>query len=199
MPTYKLTYFNFKGRAELIRYIFAYKNTEYEDVRIEFSEWPALKPSIPYGQLPILEIDGVVYHQSIAIARYLAKQAGLVGKTDLDNLRIDAIIDSLDDFISAFPWSEPDEEKKKQKQEEYIKNGSPTLLAALEKSLGDKTWFAGDYVTWADFYWDTFSDGLEAFDPNFAKNLPNLQALKKRVQSISQIASWLERRPKTEH
>ncbi|XP_063314689.1 hematopoietic prostaglandin D synthase [Pelobates fuscus] len=199
MPTYKLTYFNFKGRAELIRYIFAYKNTEYEDVRIEFSEWPALKPSIVYGQLPILEIDGVVYHQSIAIARYLAKQAGLVGKTDLDNLRIDALIDSFDDFISAFPWSEPDEAKKKQKQEEYIKNGSPTLLAALEKSLGDKTWFAGDYVTWADFYWDTFSDGLEAFDPNFAKNLPNLQALKKRVQSIPSIASWLERRPKTEH
>lgn len=43
MPNYKLTYFNFKGRGEILRYIFAYKNTPYEDNRIEYSEWPAHK------------------------------------------------------------------------------------------------------------------------------------------------------------
>uniref|UniRef100_A0A8C5PBM5 glutathione transferase n=1 Tax=Leptobrachium leishanense TaxID=445787 RepID=A0A8C5PBM5_9ANUR len=199
MTKYKLTYFNFKGRAELIRYIFAYKNTEYEDVRVEFSEWPALKPSIPYGQLPVLEIDGVTYHQSLAIARYLAKQAGLIGKTDLENARIDAIIDSIDDFISAFPWTEPDENLKKQKQDEYIKNNAPRLLEGLAKSLGDKSYFVGDSVTWADFHWDCISEGLEHFDPNFAKEHANLQALKKRVRSIPTIATWLEKRPFTEH
>ena len=45
MSTYKLTYFNFRGRAEIIRYILAQAEVEYEDLRISFEEWPALKPS----------------------------------------------------------------------------------------------------------------------------------------------------------
>ena len=41
----KLTYFNGKGRAEPARLILAQAGVEYEDIRIEFNEWPALKPS----------------------------------------------------------------------------------------------------------------------------------------------------------
>lgn len=43
-PTFKLTYFNIKGLAESIRMLFAYGGIEYEDVRIERDDWPALKP-----------------------------------------------------------------------------------------------------------------------------------------------------------
>ncbi|KAI8482143.1 hypothetical protein Bbelb_401330 [Branchiostoma belcheri] len=45
MPTYKLTYFNGRGRAETIRLLFAAGGIKYEDVRIEGAQWPALKPS----------------------------------------------------------------------------------------------------------------------------------------------------------
>ncbi len=45
MPTYKLHYFNLRARAELVRLIFAYANVDYEDIRIPFEEWPALKSS----------------------------------------------------------------------------------------------------------------------------------------------------------
>ena len=41
---YKLTYFNNKGRAELTRLLFAQAGVEYEDNRIEGSDWPTLKP-----------------------------------------------------------------------------------------------------------------------------------------------------------
>lgn len=34
--------------------------------------------AIPFGKVPILEIDGVIIHQSLAIARYLAKENGNV-------------------------------------------------------------------------------------------------------------------------
>ncbi|KAM8940028.1 hematopoietic prostaglandin D synthase isoform 2-T2 [Pelodytes ibericus] len=194
MPNYKLIYFNLKGRGELIRYIFAYMNVDYEDKRIEFSEWPAIKSTIPYGQLPVLEIDGVIYHQSLAIGRYLAREAGLTGKTNLDDILVDAILDSIDDFISAFPWSDPDEATK-----EYLEKNIPVLLSNLEKSLGDKQWFVCDSVTWADFFWDTFSDMIEGFSPGFTKKYPKLQALKERVKSIPTIAAWLKKRPETEH
>jgi len=42
---YKLTYFNGRGRAELIRMIFAQAEVQYEDVRIERAQWQQLQPS----------------------------------------------------------------------------------------------------------------------------------------------------------
>jgi len=45
MPDYKLTYFQMRARGEVIRMIFAVAGVPYEDHRIEWSEWPALKPS----------------------------------------------------------------------------------------------------------------------------------------------------------
>eukprot|EP00069_Balaena_mysticetus_P004346 bmy_17236T0 len=78
MPNYKLTYFNMRGRAEIIRYIFAYLDIKYEDHRIEQSDWPEIKSTLPFGKIPILEVDGLNLHQSLAIARYLTKN------TDLD-------------------------------------------------------------------------------------------------------------------
>ena len=45
MPAYKLYYFPSRGRAEMIRYVFAQAGVEYEDVRVGGEEWGKLKPS----------------------------------------------------------------------------------------------------------------------------------------------------------
>ena len=45
MAKLKLTYFNGRGRGEPARLILAQAGVEYEDNRIEFADWPALKPS----------------------------------------------------------------------------------------------------------------------------------------------------------
>lgn len=42
-PLYKLIYFNARGRAEHIRYIFAYAGIDYVDERILKECWPELK------------------------------------------------------------------------------------------------------------------------------------------------------------
>ncbi|KAG8446582.1 hypothetical protein GDO86_014147 [Hymenochirus boettgeri] len=144
MPNYKLIYFNLEGRAEILRYLFAFSNIDYEDQRIEFADWPALKPKIPFGRLPVLEIDGESYNQSLAAGRYLAKKADLIGKSDLDQLRVDAIIGTIDDFTTGFPWMDSDKDKKNQK--EYAEKFAPQLLSGLDKTLGDKSWFVGDSV-----------------------------------------------------
>ena len=44
MPSYKLVYFNGRGRAEISRWIFAQTETEYEDQRINKEQWAELKP-----------------------------------------------------------------------------------------------------------------------------------------------------------
>lgn len=192
MPNYKLTYFDFRGRAEIIRYLFAFTNTEYEDHRIEFKDWPSHKDDYPFGKLPVLEIDGTVYYQSLAIGRHLAKKAGLTGKTDLDDLRIDAILDTIDDFVSLYPWT--GDEKAKQ---EYIDSSGVPVLSGLEKALGDNKWFAGEYVTWADLFWDICSDSIEHYHSGFMKNYPSLLSLKKSVKELPEIAAWIKRRPQT--
>lgn len=45
-PTHKLTYFNFKGLAEPIRFLLNYGGIEFEDVRIDRENWPQIKESV---------------------------------------------------------------------------------------------------------------------------------------------------------
>jgi hypothetical protein len=43
-PSYKVTYFPTSGWAEPIRFILSYGNLDFEDIRVPYEEWPALKP-----------------------------------------------------------------------------------------------------------------------------------------------------------
>lgn len=50
-PTFKLRYFNLKALGEPIRMLFAYGGIEFEDIRIESSDWPALKSSMHFSEV----------------------------------------------------------------------------------------------------------------------------------------------------
>jgi hypothetical protein len=45
-----------------------------------------------------VEIDGKMVHQSMAIARYFAKQVGLTGSSLQEELLIDMAVDTLADY-----------------------------------------------------------------------------------------------------
>lgn len=45
MSQYKIIYFNVKALAEPMRFLLSYGNINFEDVRVEKEDWPALKPS----------------------------------------------------------------------------------------------------------------------------------------------------------
>ncbi|XP_037059682.1 hematopoietic prostaglandin D synthase isoform X3 [Peromyscus leucopus] len=128
MPNYKLIYFNMRGRAEIIRYIFAYLDIKYEDHRIEQADWPKIKPTLPFGKIPVLEVGGLTLHQSLAIARYLTKNTDLAGKTELEQCQADAVVDTLDDFMSLFPWAEKNQDVKVTWADFYWDICSTTLL-----------------------------------------------------------------------
>lgn len=53
---------------------------------------------MPFGMVPVLEIDGKLVAQSNAIARYLAKQHGLAGKDEWESLQCDVLVDTLSDL-----------------------------------------------------------------------------------------------------
>jgi hypothetical protein len=56
---------------------------------------------VPYQTLPYMEVDGVWVGQSLAIARFFAKQAGIAGKTAIEQALADGIVDFTKDLIQS--------------------------------------------------------------------------------------------------
>lgn len=203
--SYKLTYFTGRGRAEISRLIFAQAGVQYEDVRVERADWTQMKPNSPFGQLPLLEIEGgVALCQSLAIARFLARKFDLAGKTDVDQARADMLVDCFDDTVKPMLkfMFEPDESKKAEMQKKFLEEELPKSLTALEKMLkgnkGGDGFFVGDALTWADLGFLAMSGWLSIIgaDPQIDK-YPKLKALLEKVSKAPKIAEWLEKRPKT--
>jgi glutathione S-transferase len=56
----------------------------------------------PLGQVPVLDVDGVKIPQSYAIARFVAREAKLAGRNNIEQAQADAVIDSIVDLNNAF-------------------------------------------------------------------------------------------------
>ena len=51
----------------------------------------------PLGTLPVLEYDGKILSQSVTIARFLAKEFGIAGYTNMQQAMADMIVDTITD------------------------------------------------------------------------------------------------------
>ncbi len=86
----RLTYFRGWGLAEQVRWVLSAAGAEWEQVGLETNEqFEALKKGgrLLFGQLPLLEIDGLELVQSQAMVRHVARRAGLSGKTPAEEVR----------------------------------------------------------------------------------------------------------------
>ena len=98
MPKFTLHYFGLYARGEPIRMILDHAKADWEDHRIGFEEWPSLKPTMPGGQLPVLERDdGTKMTQSMALVRYLGGMYGLIPDDDLQAARVDELCEAYVD------------------------------------------------------------------------------------------------------
>ena len=61
----------------------------------------ALKPNLPFGQLPVLEYKGTTIGQSMTIARFLANEFGMAGDTPIEKAQVDEVVDAISDFQNA--------------------------------------------------------------------------------------------------
>jgi len=73
MTSIKLTYFDIEGVAEQVRLALVLSGTEFEDIRVKFPERAEMKPTTPYGQLPMLTVEnGPTRTQSNAMLRWVS-------------------------------------------------------------------------------------------------------------------------------
>jgi glutathione S-transferase len=100
----KLTYFDIEGVAECVRLALLLSATPFEDVRVSFQDWPAMKPSTPNGQLPLMTIDddSSVKTQSKAMLRWV----GMTKSSTLYPIEkvfdIEEVIGDLDDLYRVY-------------------------------------------------------------------------------------------------
>ena len=177
----------------------------------------------PFGQVPVLEVDGKMLGQSNSIARYLAKKHGLAGQDDWEEAMANMYADSLMDVINAgLPYRfESDPEKKKQLLQELVTKNVRPHIQLIEKRLAENGtgYLVGSSVsckfvklslaelisydsrpiqlTWADLgYADVIPTFLELV-PDLLDNAPHLKKLINAIEAIPSIKKWIETRPVT--
>lgn len=155
MPKLKLIYFDFHGgRGEPARLALHIGGVEFEDQRVVFADWPAIKSQMPYQALPVLEVDGKLLAQSNSINRFVGKLAGLYPgdpwQAGLCDEIMDAVEDSTQLLVATFSI-ESENEKKAARQalvDGALRSSLEQLQTRLEQS--GRKYFSDSRLTVAD-------------------------------------------------
>merc|ERR1712227_448856 len=142
IPNLEYIYFGIHGRGILPRMILDMGNVPYTNTQPK--DFAAMKPELPLGQLPVLKVDGKMFCQSLAIARYCSKLAKLPVLNNEEALASDMIMDTCTEVFekavpaafatrNAIPEDQP--EKRNQVFYDTAKNNLVGELAKLERGL----------------------------------------------------------------
>lgn len=201
-----LMYFNIPGIAEPIRLALAIGNIDFEDKRVEFADWPEVKKTMPFGQMPLYMEGDVTLTQQTAILRHVGRKVGLYPSCPLKAAYVDRALDSIKDMqldlrfillpniLGVIEWST---EEKAKLCKALADDVLPNHLRYLEKLLDNHpgAYFMGDELSIADLYLTTMlgwlSDGsLNGIPTTVADCAPKLQALAKKVRAHPKVKAW---------
>lgn len=204
MPTkYRLTYFPGRGRAELIRLVFHAARVPFADRRITGEEWPAFKPQTPMGALPVLETPDGMFCESAAIARWAARKFGLYGKTDADELRVEAVVCQVFDIREKHlvkVMSEKDPEKKEalkkeaEEEAEKLLNMWEKLVVQTASTERTYSYIVGQQLTVADLALIDVADNLQRLLGLGLSKWPCLSAVSSTVSALPYLKQYLAER-----
>lgn len=211
MSTYKLQYFNGRGAAEIIRYLFAAAGQPYEDHRYNISfpnfEKPEFDADCAAGEfrvnmdrLPILTYNGTKVGQSKTIERFLAKKFGLLGSNDVEAAQIDAITEHVRDIKQKYNDAKANKsgDELNAVRTAFVSDELPKWLDKLEFSLGTHGFAVGSKLSLADLTLfhllrDFFED-KEAVNALVADRSTLLAIVRHAEEPLKH---WLETRPVT--
>nr|XP_022302654.1 glutathione S-transferase 1-like [Crassostrea virginica]XP_022302655.1 glutathione S-transferase 1-like [Crassostrea virginica]XP_022302656.1 glutathione S-transferase 1-like [Crassostrea virginica] len=199
MGTYRLYYFDLRGRAEILRMLFRLAQVEFEDIQVKQSDWGRVKHDTPTGELPYLEVGDKLLTQSLTIARYLAREFGLAGGSSWQTALVDQVVDSCDDLRAenAKIIHERDKdqvEALKSKMKDVILPRHLDRLTTFLLCHGDK-YFVGSEITLADV---AVHEVLTTFLQNDPSTLDGFQILRdhrKLVEQHPHLRDYLANRP----
>jgi prostaglandin-H2 D-isomerase / glutathione transferase len=143
----KLFYFDAPvSRGEECRLALHVAGVDFDDVRVKREEWPALKPTMPFGAMPVLELPGrAPLAQTNAILVFLGRQYGLHPADNFEAARHEAMMCHVEDLRGVLgpTMRIKDEAEKKAAREALAASQLPTWAERAEKQIGDGPFFAG--------------------------------------------------------
>nr|AAB01055.1 S-crystallin [Doryteuthis opalescens] len=213
MPSYTLYYFNGRGRAEILRMIFNVAGAQFTDKRFEFNEWDKIRNDMPSSSVPVLEIDGKdKMPETMAIARYLAREYGFHGKNNMDMFRVDYICDCLYEIMhdymryfheksGRFRSGSSDKSDMAGEMQRSFMETCRRVLPFLEKTLemrnGGSQFFMGDQMMVCDMMLYCFLENPMMENQTMFNSYPKLMALWKRVAGHPKVSGYLKKRSNT--
>jgi glutathione S-transferase len=151
----KLTYFDAPvSRGEECRLALHAAGVDFEDHRVTRADWPALKPTTPFGNLPVYEPPGgPLLAQANAILVLIGRQNDLHPKDDVEAARHEAMMGHVEDLRQRISPTMhiADEAEKKTVREALAASFIPTWAANTEKQIGDGPFFGGTKLHVVDF------------------------------------------------
>ena len=209
----EITLYYFKipfWRAEVARLALFIGDIPFKDYRFESQDTDALKKNgklpngliAPFKQLPVLDVDGKIFAQTGAIARFCGKLSGLYPKNkDLEAAQIDQIIEAAQDINYLVTLSGRDKEKdrlelaRKILATKHLPKWFQFLENLLEKNQ-ESNFFIGKNISIADLaIWRLLgwlSSGLlDGVPTNILDSYKKIKVLREEVYKHPKVNEWM--------
>jgi prostaglandin-H2 D-isomerase / glutathione transferase len=198
----KLTYFDAPvSRGEECRLALLVAGVEFEDVRLNREAWLALKPSTPFGAVPIYEVPGhAPIAQSNAILTLIGRQHGLHPAEPFEAARHEELLCHVEDLRTTVgpTLRITDDAEKKKAREALLETFFPVWGASTEKHIGDGPFFAGAKINVVDIKlhmavrW--FAGGkVDYIPPTVFAGFPKLTRIHDSVRDHERVKGWYAR------
>jgi glutathione S-transferase len=142
----KLTYFDAPvSRGEECRLALHLAGIEFVDNRVKAADWPALKPSTPYGSMPVFEMPGgAVLAHSNAILGLIGKRHGMHPADDVEAARHEGMMLHVEDLRGRVgPTIGMADDEKKRVREQLVATYLPAWAGFAERNIEGAPFFAG--------------------------------------------------------
>lgn len=160
-PKIVLHYFPFYGRGGCVREALKYGAVAFDDVNVQFEDWPAMKASgsTPFDSLPFMTADGKVLGQSNACLAFAGRLSGLYPVDPHQASVVDSVMSFVEsNCMPSMNQSFASEDDKKAFRLDFATGAGvgklPWALGKLQHIIESNEslsgWFVGPTMTVAD-------------------------------------------------
>jgi glutathione S-transferase len=200
MVKLELVYFPIRARNEVICMCLRFGAVPYTCKSV--SEWygqgwgPGVKEKTPWGQVPILFVDGEPLAQSGSIVRYAASLSGLTPTDAFEAAKCDSVFEAtqevcgeLNRCVNVYKGDQFAEKKA------AVAGLMPVLLGRLSTHLKEGPFFLGHTPFYCDLSVYHILSHVELLDAALLEPHANLKAHMAAVAGLQGVKDYLAERP----
>ncbi len=193
--TTQLAYFDFDGSRGLdCRLALALAGVAFEDDRVARADWPARKPTMPFGAMPVLTVDGKQLAQANAILVYVGRTNGLHPTDPWEAAQHEALMASVEDLRAKVPGKAATDDETRAAREAFAAGWLTAWAKTVEGAIeGPFVSGAAPQVVDVKLYVILRSLASGTYDhipASFLDAYPKARGLFEAVDALPAIRGW---------